>query len=212
MECMLERHRKTRYARLLDIYCPRKVSQQPEAMLLQILICIVFRLPPVACAAERTTLLGKPRLNLYDLSRHYQSRIPLNSGVRQVIRYVRAVLKKVMPESFWGSKRNLRVVHDGKRFDTNGCPGLMRNADGQGIKKLVLGKRYETFSIHHLLQGISVDEFSWLHSSSGQNGGRVNVSEHVTRRRLVEELVFWLYDGFLIPLIRVRSTYLLWSR
>jgi telomerase reverse transcriptase len=208
---MLERHRKTRYARLLDIYCPRKVSSSSHTMMLYILI-VVFRLPKAACAVEKTTLPGKPRVTLYGSSWHYQSRIPLTSGVRQVIRYVRAVLKEVMPESFWGSKRNLRVVHDGKRFDTISCPGLMRNADYQGIKKLVLGKRYETFSIHHLLQGISVDEFSWLHSSSGQNGGRVNVSEHVTRRRLVEELVFWLYDGFLIPLIRVRSTHLRWSR
>lgn len=91
-------------------------------------------------------------------------------------------------------------------YDADSCFGLMPGAHCQGVKKLVLGKRYETFSIHHLLQGISVDEISWLHSSGGQNGARVNVSEHVTRRRLVEELFFWLYDGFLIPLIRVKST------
>lgn len=30
MEGLLERHRKTKYARLLDIYCPRKVSRPFE--------------------------------------------------------------------------------------------------------------------------------------------------------------------------------------
>lgn len=78
--------------------------------------------------------------------------------------------------------------------------------ESQGIKKLVLGKRYETFSMHHLLQGISADDIPWLHASTGDLRSRVNVSEHVKRRRLVEELLFWLYDGFVIPLIRVRSS------
>lgn len=31
------------------------------------------------------------------------------------------------------------------------------------------------------------------------------MSEHVKRKRLVEELLFWLYDGFVIPLLRVSS-------
>lgn len=72
-----------------------------------------------------------------------------------------------------------------------------------GIRKIVLGKRYETFSMHHMLQGIAPDQVPWL-SSSPEASSRINASENVKRRQLVEELLFWLYDGFLIPLIRVR--------
>ena len=62
--------------------------------------------------------------------------------------------------------------------------------------------------MHHLLQGISADEVAWLSASTGHFPVRVNVSEHVKRRRLAEELLFWLYDGFVIPLIRVSPCWL----
>lgn len=56
--------------------------------------------------------------------------------------------------------------------------------------------------MHHMLQGIASDKISWL-SSSREDPSRLNASEHVKRRQLVDELAFWFYDGFLIPLIRV---------
>ncbi|KAI5453708.1 Telomerase reverse transcriptase [Naganishia albida] len=100
----------------------------------------------------------------------------------EVIRYARAVVQTVMPAPFWGTKGNGKVIND-------------------GIRKIVLGKRYETFSMHHMLQGIASDKISWL-SSSREDPSRLNASEHVKRRQLVDELAFWFYDGFLIPLIR----------
>lgn len=76
----------------------------------------------------------------------------------------------------------------------------------KGIKKIVLGKRYEAFSIHHMLQGFAADDLVWLGASPAQPQGRTSQSDHLKRRQLLEELVFWFYDGFLMPLIRVSSS------
>jgi telomerase reverse transcriptase len=56
--------------------------------------------------------------------------------------------------------------------------------------------------MHYMLQHIAHDQVSWLWPS-GDGLVRTNASERVKRRQLVEELLFWFYDGFLIPLIRV---------
>lgn len=56
--------------------------------------------------------------------------------------------------------------------------------------------------MHYMLQHIAHDEVSWLWST-GDGPVRTNASEHIKRRQLVEELLFWFYDGFLLPLIRV---------
>lgn len=112
MEGLLERHRRTTYGRLLDIHCPRKVRR-----LVRHVAYIHFRVTSRRYpehSVGNATPLGKHRLMLYVLSTISDN---AESGIPQVIRYARAVLKQVMPESFWGGKRNMRVVYDGKRLD-----------------------------------------------------------------------------------------------
>lgn len=83
---------------------------------------------------------------------------------------------------------------------------LILSVSAEGIRKIILGKRYEAFSMHHMLQGFAVDDLLWLHALPVQPQGRTCHSDHLKRRQLTEELIFWFYDGFLMPLIRVRTS------
>lgn len=74
------------------------------------------------------------------------------------------------------------------------------------MKKFVELRRYETFTLHQLLQGFSTSACEWLMPSGkkAQAQGRVCVSDALKRRELLEEFMFWYFDGFLMPLLKVR--------
>ena len=71
------------------------------------------------------------------------------------------------------------------------------------VKQFVSCRRYETFSLHHLLQGFSTTACDWL-GPSNHKATRVSESDMRKRRELLEEFVFWYFDGFLVPLLKVR--------
>jgi telomerase reverse transcriptase len=66
-------------------------------------------------------------------------------------------------------------------------------------------KQHEPVSIHVLLQNIRVNDFSWLCVSQSS---RVPPQELDKRRRLVEELIHWMFEQFIMPLLKVNSTFL----
>jgi hypothetical protein len=54
-----------------------------------------------------------------------------------------------------------------------------------------------------MLQGLRVNDLSWLRA--GSSTCRVPQAESVKRRELLLELVYWIFDGLVIPLIQVRA-------
>lgn len=73
------------------------------------------------------------------------------------------------------------------------------------VKGFVELRRYETFTLHHLLQGFSTSDCEWLMPCGKRSHlqGRVSVSDALKRRELLEEFMFWYFDGFLMPLLKV---------
>lgn len=59
---------------------------------------------------------------------------------------------------------------------------------------------YEPVSVHALVQGLRINDFTWLALGESQ---RVPPQEAAKRRQLVEQLMYWLFEQFLIPLLRV---------
>lgn len=53
------------------------------------------------------------------------------------------------------------------------------------------------------MQGFKVNDCEWL--CAGPANGRIPVDEATKRRHLVEELIYWYFDGFLVPLLKVRQ-------
>lgn len=69
------------------------------------------------------------------------------------------------------------------------------------IVTFIKARRYETLSLHQLMQGLSTDDCAWI--AAGQRGSKTSVDEALKRRDLVHELMYWFFDGFLIPLLKV---------
>jgi telomerase reverse transcriptase len=76
------------------------------------------------------------------------------------------------------------------------------------VRKFIEARRFETFSLHFLLQGFSTADCEWLMppGEKAREQGRVCVSDSLKRRELLEEFMFWYFDGFLMPLLKVGST------
>lgn len=74
----------------------------------------------------------------------------------------------------------------------------------QDARRFITAKQHENISIHSLVQGISINDITWL---TIPNSSRPNPQEALKRRRLVEDLVTWLFEGYLVPLLRVSSCF-----
>lgn len=73
------------------------------------------------------------------------------------------------------------------------------------IKKFIFCRRYETLSLHHVLQRFSSSDCEWLMPpGDGHEQKRVSLSDASKRRELLEDFLFWFFDSFLISLLRVR--------
>lgn len=55
-------------------------------------------------------------------------------------------------------------------------------------------------SVHSLVQDLHITDFTWLALGDHR---RVPPQEATKRRQLVEHLMYWLFEQFLIPLLRV---------
>ncbi len=66
---------------------------------------------------------------------------------------------------------------------------------------MVSARRYETLTVHHVLQSFRTSDCEWLMPSRPQC--RVSETDALRRRELLEEFMFWYFDSFLIPLLKV---------
>eukprot|EP01134_Creolimax_fragrantissima_P004343 CFRG4343T1 len=64
----------------------------------------------------------------------------------QVVRFLHAVVAKVVPATFFGSKHNQRVVFD-------------------GIGMFCRLRRFETIAVHNILYGIKINDMQWMYDS-----------------------------------------------
>lgn len=73
------------------------------------------------------------------------------------------------------------------------------------VKNFITGRRFETLSLHDVLQGFSSSDCDWLipPGPGTRQQHRVSVSDAMKRKELLEEFIFWFFDSFLLPLIKV---------
>ena len=67
-------------------------------------------------------------------------------------------------------------------------------------------RRFESLSLHHVLQDIKISKCKWLEpeeSPDDKSKQHTNVTESLKRREIFEEFVFWYFNSFLLPLLSV---------
>ena len=68
-------------------------------------------------------------------------------------------------------------------------------------------RRYETTSVHLLLQGFSLLDCDWLRPPSAKNANlKPNQIEMEFRKEMLMEFVFWYLDSFIIDLVKVSTS------
>lgn len=146
------RHARCSYVELLDHYCPSTINPHGTSRE----------------AAPRRSAEGTPKdhkSNVQDVSRHRQRTtgqraqletrhavtpfdavVDLASPMAHVSAFCRATLLKVIPDGFWGEgatmKHNKKVI-------------------SRLVDHFVRLRRFETMSLHELMQGLKVREMYW---------------------------------------------------
>lgn len=132
------------------------------------------------------------------LLQHYcPERVPANaeplstfeqaSASAEVSAFCRAAVRKVIPGAIWG-------VGDTAKHNTR---QVMRSID-----TFLRLRRYESLSLHDVLQGIRVHKVAWLAPPPLQGQNSMSKTDFAKRQELMAELLYYLFDSFLIPLIR----------
>jgi len=73
------------------------------------------------------------------------------------------------------------------------------------VKLFICSRRYETLTLHRILQGFSTSACDWLFPTGkgARKQSRVSVSDALKRAELLEEFLFWYFDSFVLPLLKV---------
>ncbi|DAA73918.1 TPA_exp: putative Telomerase reverse transcriptase [Trichophyton benhamiae CBS 112371] len=160
------------------------------------------------------------RCSYVELLRHYCPKKTINNGnekvsmtdyatpTHAVSAFCRAVLQKVIPHELYG--RGEDGLHN--------RAVVMRNVD-----RFLSLRRFETMSLHEVVQGLRIGCVAWLSppcqqggcTDQGQPGNhnhnhnhhhhtnhKLALSDYRKRTEIFLELIYYLFDSLLIPLVR----------
>lgn len=109
------------------------------------------------------------------------------STCAQVSAFCRAAIQNVFPPDAFG---------DGG-VKSNNFRLLMNCVD-----RFIHLRRYETLSMHDLVHGLSLSDIQWLVPQKAEKGVRMSRSDFDTRKDIMAEFFYYLFDSYLMPLIR----------
>ena len=116
----------------------------------------------------------------------------------QVCRFTSTTLKKTFGPALLGGDDNLRALTKrGLSLIHAHCDA--NSGDGVDARRMIEAKQYEAMSLHGLMQGIAVGEITWLRTSGTQ---RPTAAESTKQRYLAQDLIRWVFEEYLIPLLR----------
>lgn len=110
----------------------------------------------------------------------------LATPASQVSAFCRSVISHVFSSQFWG---------EGEAKVHNEANIMAR------IDRFVRLGRYESMSMHDVMQGMKVLHVPWLCSSNTQVNANQALSDSSKKKQIFTEVLYYLFDSFLIPLI-----------
>ncbi|OBZ72156.1 Telomerase reverse transcriptase [Grifola frondosa] len=198
LEKLIWRHTKCGYKALLHTACPSKLTTNNQRGLDSSVILEMMSEHSIQLQTQGT--LSDPNASvdsvgrsivphgLSQAQRHYKNKprfAEFACNYAEVYRYAVLVTNAVIPKAFWGCDKNFKVV--------------LRH-----VKSFISARRFETVTLHAILQGFSTSECEWLalNGAGSLKQRRVSVSDSLKRRELLEEFLFWYFDSFLLPLLK----------
>ncbi|EPZ34506.1 Telomerase ribonucleoprotein complex - RNA-binding domain-containing protein [Rozella allomycis CSF55] len=124
-------------------------------------------------------LIKASKTNTYPLLNEYCPIINNeHTPYEKVVRFLICVYQKIIPSELTG-EHNKKVLF-------------------KKISTFVSLRRRETIDMHEIMQGIKIKEFKWLFSEKS----KYSKTEISCATKLVHNLLKWIFNGFIIPLIR----------
>jgi hypothetical protein len=153
---ILQRHAKCDYHRLLEKYCP---------------------LP--AIFTKRNFDSSQDLANDSEMLPQFAT---VYTPSDTVVSFIAAVLRRVMPDTFWGSPQNFDQILN-------------------SVKTFTKLRRREKLSNKHIMQGVRITQFSWL---AGDRKRKTSLSrtEHQAASADVLKVLRWIFRALIIPLLR----------
>lgn len=111
----------------------------------------------------------------------------LASSTTQVSAFCRAVIQRLFPHQLLG---------EGNAKDHNWTI-LLHNVDA-----FVKARRFESFTLEDVMHGIEIHGIEWLRPTTLCPGQKMARPDYDKRRQILMELVYYIFDSFLMPLIR----------
>ena len=70
---------------------------------------------------------------------------------------------------------------------------------------MITGRRHETLTLHTIMQGMSTSECEWVLPPNNlkRTHDHQSEAEMKKRRELLQEFLFWYFDGFVMQLLKV---------
>ncbi len=87
---------------------------------------------------------------------------------------------------------------------TISLPRLLNQLNSrEDVEQFISCRKHESLSLHHVIQGLRTSDCDWLAPSGISQKYRMCVSDAKKRKELLEDFVFWYFDGFVSPLLKV---------
>ena len=196
---MLRKHDKLDYRRLLDRCCPRKAPSRrcmTEAQREEIVANMVetdnvtmLSAPPELGESLQTqqqhSMVSTQTPKLTGTEKRPAPRFTVyRTPTKSVARFAKLVLLNLVPFELFGSMHNRRQILS-------------------VINAFVSARRFETLNLHHIAQGIRITDCHWLLPANRRALKQRPTAEEMEKRRCVlNELIYYLFDSILIPLLR----------
>ncbi|KAK5952675.1 Telomerase reverse transcriptase [Knufia fluminis] len=188
---MRRAHARCSYSQLLAHYCPIPANSRSEA------VRTVQATNPSAARNSAVTSTIETQMKLSNEQRvlacdvpstesEEASFMPYTTSAGHVSSFVRAALANLLPRDTFG------VGHDG----SENWHKVMVQAD-----KFVCMRKFESTNLHGLVQNLKVKCVTWLAPNGIVPTNKLAVSDKMKREELLHELVYYVFDSLLIPLI-----------
>ncbi|KAG5926155.1 hypothetical protein E4U42_003572 [Claviceps africana] len=112
--------------------------------------------------------------------------VDLATSQSQVSSFCQAVLSRIVPNDFWGQGQTM--IHN-------------KTAVLRQVNCFVRLRRFESISLHEIIQGLRIADIAWLQPPQLQSQ-KTSQSDMGKRHEIMHEFLYFVFDSLLMPLIK----------
>lgn len=173
-----DRHDRCSYSELLNYYCSKGITSFSEISTSNLSMSLGKRFwtQSAGQTSIETSADAEPHKDLLQFRKEVFTNY--STSPADVAAFVTAVMHSVLPVSLVGR---------------NNLTNLVRH-----ISRFIALRRYESLSLGHFMHLLKYKEVPWMISGRAKH----SLSETRKKEELLSELVYWILDSFVLPLLR----------